>query len=306
MSLPKLCLYILAVALGILFAFKTEEARAAAASHVVISEVQLGTIASSTDEFIELYNPTALDINLTNWQLTKRTSTGIPTILISTMSGTIKSHGYFLITPQTGYTGSASADATYPSDTISANNSLTLYSDAGSTIVNKVGFGTSTASETATTTNPAAGDSRERKALATSTKAKMAIGGADEFAGNGEDMDNNSNDFVGRDVPQPQNTVSSLEPVATATVTPTLEPTSTLTPTVSPTLTLTPTPSLTLTPTLEPTVTLTPTTEPSPTSTVTPAPFPNFHVVCTTKNLVIRVLNFTINVPLVSCSLVRG
>jgi hypothetical protein len=85
----------------------------------------------------------------------------------------------------------------------------------------------------------------------------------DEFKGNGEDSDNNSNDFIVRATAQPQNSASSTEP---ASVTPT--PTSSITPTVTPLST--PTPTITITPT--PTLTPTPTATPTPTSTPTPTP----------------------------------
>jgi len=41
----------------------------------------------------------------------------------------------------------------------------------------------------------------------------MGIGGIDEFEGNGYDSNNNSNDFVQRTTPQPQNSSSQAEPI---------------------------------------------------------------------------------------------
>lgn len=278
----------------ILFLVSTTIAQAATATHVVISEVEVGKTGAATDEFVELYNPTASDINLANWKLTRKTTAGAESDLISTVSGTIKSHGYFLFSPSSGYSGSASADQTYleSDNSITDNNTVLIYSNGGSTLVDKIGFGTASDSETTTETNPSSGTSRERRANSTATSATMAIGGTDEFNGNGEDTDNNANDFVLRNIPQPQNSSSTLEPVPTqtptdtTTATPTLSetpttsttPTSTVTTTPTPTSSISPTdtPSITATPTetLTPTIspTETPTNTPSPTETISPTP----------------------------------
>ena len=71
---------------------------------------------------------------------------------------------------------------------------------------------------------------------------------------------------------QPKQTVGSVTPTATDTVTPTL----TATPTVTLTITATPKPTVTLTATPEPTVTVTPT----PTYTSTPTPEPRSEYEC--------------------------
>lgn len=325
LSLPRLCVYSIAVLLGILFAIRADHATAASASHVVISEVQLAGspgINTTQDEFVELYNPTPLDVNLANWKLAKKTAAGTETIL-ATISGTIKSHGYFLLTAQPGYTGSVLGDQTYAtaSGSFAPGNTVLIYNDSSS-LVDKVGFTNATDFETSPEPNPGPGESRERSANNTSTKARMAVGGIDEFMGNGEDTDNNSADFVGRDVPQPQNSSSAIEPVATATPTLTPTVTPTVTPTMTPTETPIPSPSQTPTniPSLTPapTITVAPTvtTSPTPSATVsptltltvtpTPAPFPNFRFDCTTKTLAFKILTITINVPLVSCKIVNG
>lgn len=303
-------MYVAAFVLGGVCAFQTIPSAIANATHVVISEIQIGGV-TSTDEFVELYNPTVADVDLTNWRLTKKTQGGVESDLVSTMSGTIKSHGFFLIASNPGYTGSVTPDVTYAtsSASISSNNTVTLYAGDGNTVVDMVGLGSATASETAATTNPADGKSRERKALSSSTTATMIA--ADELAGNGEDTDNNSEDFVLRNTPQPQNSFSSLEPegTPTATPTPTLTETPTPTATATPTMTQTPTPTVTQAPTATPTPTLTvtPTATATPTLTPTPTPFkfPHFSLVCTTKTLVFHLMGFTINTPFPSCMLVK-
>jgi hypothetical protein len=242
----------------------------AATAHVVISEVQVSGDGATpaNDEFVELYNPTSSTVSLANWKLTKKTPGGTESNLISTMSGNISSHGYFLIA-RSEYNGSVTPDATYSSALIASDNTVLLY-DNTATIVDKVGFGTATDKEITTVANPAANHSVERKANSTSTLASMTTG-ADQFAGNGEDTDNNATDFIIRTVSDPQNSQSAIEPVAvtpTDTPSPTQSPTPTVTPTSTPSLTPTPTD----TPTPNPTATPIPTDTPTPTPTATPTP----------------------------------
>lgn len=337
-------IFISSFVLGIFTAAYTDSAKASSASHIVISEVQFAG-ATPTDEFIELYNPTTEDINLLNWKLARRTAGGAESTLVATISGIIKSHGYYLFAGNPGYTGSASADQTYStaSASLANNNSVVLY-DSTLSVVDLVGFGTATASETATTANPATGKSKERKAYSASTKAKMI--GIDALLGNGEDTDNNDNDFLVRDIPEPQNSTSSLEPIDptptltptstpeptnTPSPTPTLEPTPTNTPTPTPTVepTATPTPTFvptntptpTVLPSNTPTPTLVPTTTPTPSATNTPTPtlgitptatptptasptFPT--LVCTTKFLDKIILNVSFHIPYPTCKVVKN
>ncbi len=222
------------------------------ANHVVISEIQLAG-ATASDEFVELYNPTDNTVDLTNWRLSKKTSTGTLSNLRTTMSGTIPAHGYFLVT-NPNYTGSVASDLAYSPTTSSIANDSTviLYSDAGITVVDKVGMGTASDFETsAFASNPAASGSIRRIS----------------------ETDNNAVDFELLTVSDPQNANSpiitstpTVLPTNTPTVTPTQTPVITATPTVIPTPTQTP--AVTATPTISPTTT--PTLTPTPTQTSTP------------------------------------
>lgn len=247
-----------------------------AASHVVISEIQLsGGTGLSTSEFVELYNPTGSPVDLTNWKVSKKNAANtVEDFLVSNLGGTIPAHGYFLIGSDT-YQSSAtvSADATYATDsaTLTDDNTIVIY-DNSDVIVDKVGLGSATDFEVDAEPNPAAGSSRERKAISTSTSADMAVGGTDELLGNGEDTDNNDNDFNLRTIPQPQNTQSDLEPVE-ATATPSATPTDSATPTATPEETQSPSPTASPTATATPTVT--PTPSPTPEETQTPSPTPS-------------------------------
>lgn len=280
-----------------LFSF-VQTSNAATASHVVISEIQIEG-ATTTDEFVELYNPTDSDVDATGWELIRKTAAAdAEELLLATLSGTIPSHGFMLIA-HTGYDGTTPADITYDTEfNITDNNSITLKDDAG-TIIDLVGMGSSATSEGTAIDNPIDNRSIERKATASSTPESMAQGGEDELLGNGEDIDNNATDFVRHSSPtvsNPQNTNSSVEPDITPT--PTEEPTPTSEP--SPTVTETPTP------TEEPTPSVTET----PTPTVTPIPtpaiqIPVYQIACTKIIKTYSVFGIPFNFEVPSCKLVR-
>ncbi len=203
--------------------------QSAPAPHLVISEVQMsGASGFSTDEFVELYNPTDAVVTITGWQLIKRTASGSAFPLVEQFeAANVPAHGYYLIAHPTGYTGTVVPDARYSTtNSLSSDNSVELVNALG--VVDVVGWGTATHLETAAAPTPGSAKSIERKALSTSTKETMRVDGEDSFRGNGEDSANNSSDFLGRDLPQPQSTVSELEFVtAPAPVIPSSPPPST-------------------------------------------------------------------------------
>jgi cysteine-rich repeat protein len=204
--------------------------RASIPNHVVISEVAVAGPAGANDEYVELYNPTDQDIDITNWKLQYKPGSGSTysnsvTIAPPTTGGTVKirARGYFLLS-QTGYVrgaGEPAADKTY-SFSLSGQtggghvrigpNSLTAAVDDVAT-VDKFGYGGADSPEGSAAPNPpAAGRSYERKAGPDSTAASMGSGGADELKGNGQDTNNNFEDFVIRTVRQPQSSTSTPEP----------------------------------------------------------------------------------------------
>ncbi len=91
---------------------------------VVINEVAwAGTQASTSDEWIELYNPGSSDINLANWTLTS--SDGSPDI---TLSGIIQGDDYFLLERTDDDTvASIAADLIYSGSLSNSGEILRLY-----------------------------------------------------------------------------------------------------------------------------------------------------------------------------------
>lgn len=251
-------------------------------SNIVISQIQIAG-ATANDEFVELYNPTNVSVNLEGWRLTRKTaSSSAQTNLVSSISGTMQPHGYFLIANPASPLATGAADAVYSasSSAITTNNTILLYSDAGTTLVDKVGFGSASDNEVASfTSNPESSQSLIRKATSTSDANSLATGGSEVNLGNGYDTDNNANNFVLLPIAMPRNNRSLPAQIPTATptitVTPSASPTATLTQTPTPTTiqsgptpTASPTPTMTATPT--PSATITPSA--SPTASTTPAP----------------------------------
>jgi uncharacterized protein len=245
-----------------------------AADHIVISEVRNNV----SDEFVELFNPTDSDIDLTGWSLKRKPQDGDPeTNLVSALAGEIKANGYFLIAKADTYTGTVTPDQSY-SGSIGSDNTILLYDDSETnSLVDKVGFGSASDSEISPASNPGTGSIRRI---------------------NNDDTDNNSVDFEVLTTSDPQNSSVIQTPIATSTVTPTATPSPTSSPTASPTPTSTPTP--TASPTASPTVSPTspPTSSPSPVN-VASFFFPN--TVCRMQIHYIRIGFLRMPFAMVSC-----
>ncbi|AFE06876.1 Ig-like domain-containing protein [Corallococcus coralloides DSM 2259] len=193
-------------------------------NHVVISEVSggNGSGTAATDEFIELYNPTNSDVDLSNWQVGYKSATGSWNSSVTIPAGrVVRAHGYFLLGGANySGTGVAMKDLGYTFDmsaSTTAGGHVRIQRLVGSTYVDVdlLGWGTGDSPEggagNAAPSHPAVGGSLERKAVSASTSTSMAVGGADAARGNGQDTDNNKNDFVTRAVRQPQTSQSPLE-----------------------------------------------------------------------------------------------
>ncbi len=86
-------LMILFLLLTTIYELRTVSVFAAAPGDVVINEIMwMGTAASSSDEWIELYNTTGQDIDLTNWTL--KSEDGTPQIVLAS---TITANGYYIL-----------------------------------------------------------------------------------------------------------------------------------------------------------------------------------------------------------------
>ena len=127
-------------------------------SQIVINEVYGGGGNAGSvckNDFIELYNNGAADVDLTGWSVQYASATGTTTWTVTNLTGIIPAHSHYLIQELVGAAGGTSSlptpDAT---DTIAMSatagkvilcNTTTQQSGAnptGAQIIDKVGFGT--------------------------------------------------------------------------------------------------------------------------------------------------------------------
>jgi hypothetical protein len=192
------------------------------ANHIVISEVfYLGSIGG---EFVELYNPTGIDISLTGFTL--RSGTGVAGSntgdwTVDLAGKTIKAYGFFLIGGSLITTPTPDALMAVGKELKNSGirGGVRLNNTTAGTVVDAVAWDATAAGFIEATANTLAGvtssspKSLERKALSSSTQPSMLS--ADATSGNGYDSNDNSVDFVLRDTPQPQNTSSPIEQPST-------------------------------------------------------------------------------------------
>lgn len=205
---------------------------AAVANHIVISEVQdsQGGTDQYDNEFVELYNPTAvaIDLNATGIKMHIRDGSGADEYKTLTfVRNMIPANGFFLIaaTPDADpttpdYATTIGADATYVAgvgvNKLGSNGGVYISNsetNAVGTIYDKVGWGIQPLGgfeNTAYTPTIPFDQSIERKANTDSTSGTMS--GTDALKGNAWDTDVNSADFVARTTPDPQNSLSAAEP----------------------------------------------------------------------------------------------
>lgn len=211
----------------------------AQANHVVISEYwanAAGSGAPFNSNFVELYNPTSSDVNMSTWSIQYKSGTSAGTFNVTAFpaNSVIKAHGFFLVQ----LSSSSSSTSTNPLPTpdvvstiqvaassgkIALVSSITAISipappannpDTYPNVVDFFGYGTAvdvvyegSGPGVATTGTK----SVERKTNASSTATSMISTGADYLKGNGYDSDDNANDFVLVTSINPQNSASPIE-----------------------------------------------------------------------------------------------
>src|SRR3990167_1106631 len=206
---------ILTIALGSFLFYS--KSFASPTDHLVISQIQItGGTGKTTNDFVEIYNPTASDIDLKGMRLVKRTKTGATDTSIKswTDSAVVKAHGFYLWANSSFIDLSVAADVA-TSGSIADDNGVAIRNGAADTgaIVDAVAWGAAAnavVEGSVFPTNPEANQSLERK---------PGSGG-----GNGEDSDSNAADFFVQTAAQPRNSASVVEPALSPAVTPPIEP----------------------------------------------------------------------------------
>ena len=151
---------------------------------ILITEIQIKDATSSDHDFIELFNPNSEEVDISGFQLKKRSSTGKEySVRVLPENSTIQAQGYFLWA-NTEYARSNQVSAnTTSTQTLAKDNSLALFNKEGN-ILDQVAWGTSANPFVETTPflqNPEAGQTLSRKWSSTTR----------EYL----DTDNNQHDF---------------------------------------------------------------------------------------------------------------
>ena len=155
---------------------------------ILINEIQ---IAGQTvdDEFIELYNPNEIPINLSGYVLKKKSNTGVESTLVTSSrfeNKIIPAKGFLLLAREGYYQGSTLPDIFWPKSYWLASDNTVIFYDPSGKIIDKVGWGNAADFESQPfPQNPGKNQSLERI--------------------NFQDTDNNAKDFQLQLTPSPQN-----------------------------------------------------------------------------------------------------
>ena len=178
-----------------------------AASHLVISQIQVLGSGSADDEFVEIYNPTNAAVGLSGLSLQYKAATGSSYVVFSLPAQTIPSHGWYLVA-RSAYNGATPADAINSAFLMAAGGgnlflvngtgALSGSCSASASIIDKVGYGNGNCPETTALAKPLAEDSVLRKP-----------GGS---CGDGVDTNSNVADFVQQSPSTPHNRSSPPRP----------------------------------------------------------------------------------------------
>ncbi len=190
-----------------LITIPVKEVKAEIATYIVISEVYGGggnKDAKYKNDFIELYNPTEVDIDLSSWKVQYASKAGSFSDKDNTiLSGVIKSKGYFLIQEAKGSTG----DIDLPTPDIAGNIAMSgtdckvrLVDNAGN-VIDLVGIGTANESE---------GNKSAKGMSNTQSVQRKDNDGSSEGITNGWDTNNNEADFYAKE-PTPRNSKYSID-----------------------------------------------------------------------------------------------
>lgn len=158
----------------------------ASTCHLVINEVQTGTTATGTEEFVELFNPCAAAVTVTAWKLVYRAAGNSnardgadSSTLYSFPTGTFAA-GTYKVIAGSGFKGSL--DGLLASG-IAASGAVGLR-DASGALVDSVAFGS------------VSGNTFAEAAAAPLPPTLASPGGSIERLPNGADTDDNSHDFA--------------------------------------------------------------------------------------------------------------
>ncbi len=177
-----------------------------AAGQILISEFRTRGPGGASDEFVEIYNPTAASLLISGLKIRVSTSGGSLSDRATIPAATTLGPGcHYLVANSTAYSGAATPNQTYTTTTADDAGFAITRSD-GTTIIDAAGMSAGTVYKEglplANFPNTTNNQSYERKP-----------GGA---AGNGQDTNQNTTDFVLTNPSNPQNTSSGCLDTTTA------------------------------------------------------------------------------------------
>lgn len=186
-----------------------KKVKAEVATYVVISEIYGGGGNSGStykNDFIELYNPTNVDIDLTGWKIQYAAKAGNFSEQNNTeLSGTIKANGYYLIQEAKGSGGTI--DLPTPdvigNVAMSGSDCKVRLIDEKSNVIDLVGIGTA---------NEAEGDKTAKGMSNSKSIQRKDNDGSENGVTNGWDTNNNEDDFYSKE-PIPRNSQYSSETI---------------------------------------------------------------------------------------------
>jgi len=186
------------------------------ADHVVISELRFYETSGVNEEFVELHNPTDTAVDLGNWRIQYKSSTGTTWQDKQTFpAGTVLQPHRFLLFGGTAVVPAPDFSSAVALGLGNSGGHVRLVTSSLVTVDRVAWLAGDTPEGTAIAEAHVRGASYERKAFENSTQADMAPGGAHATDGNGWDANNNNADFVlqpSGTASNPQNGDSDPEP----------------------------------------------------------------------------------------------
>lgn len=177
--------------------------------HILVSEIQItGGSGKSDNDFIELWNPTINDINVSDWQLKKKIKSGSVSSIVKFNNLVIPSYGFLLwANSKDDFAKSIGADASTTA-VLSDDYAIYLYDNVDA-LIDSVAWGENQAEGVPIPEILSANQSYERQTWL--TDACHTATGDFELDGNGCDADDNDSDFDVRTISSPQNSKSGTE-----------------------------------------------------------------------------------------------
>lgn len=115
---------------------------------VLISKIQIGDVASTKNEFVELYNQSEHAVSLAGWRLDflteKHDGNSVPTRILKTFTTEVMQPGDYYIIGHSGFLATPIADAVFDVNVSSGSlplNGTVRLSDSSAAVVDMVGWG---------------------------------------------------------------------------------------------------------------------------------------------------------------------